>query len=269
MKKTWLITGVSRGLGLALARAALTSGDTVVGTVRDSDPGLPGLRVAKLDVRQPDSIEAVVREAGAVDILVNNAGFGLLGSIEDATDADIAQVFEVNLFGPMRLVRAVLPGMRQRGSGRIINVTSIAGRAPGAGSGVYSAAKAGLEGYSAALAQELSPLGIHVTAVAPGAFRTDFLSSHSIRKTATMSDAYSGTVGGMLEKFDAMHGKQVGDPDKAATAIMTLAASPTPPVHLLLGSDALTRARTKLDTIQSEIAEWSAVTVSTNFASPA
>jgi len=270
--KTWFITGISRGLGLALAQAALARGDTVIGTVRGAAPelerGTGTLHVLQLDMTDPAAIAPTVEQAfaltGRIDVIVNNAGYGLLGAIEQASDADVARLFEVDLFGPFRLIRAALPRLRAQGAGHIVNVTSIAGRAPGAGSGLYASAKYALEGLSAALAQEIAPLGIHVTAVAPGAFRTDFLSNRSIRKSG--ADASYAAVGRSSAAFDAMAGKQLGDPARAAAAILELTDSPNPPIHLLLGSDALRRAREKLDAVIEEVDRWEPVTLGTDFA---
>ncbi|MDR3509210.1 MAG: SDR family NAD(P)-dependent oxidoreductase, partial [Caulobacteraceae bacterium] len=250
--KTWFITGVSRGFGLALAQAALDRGDTVVGTVRGGAPALnlgqAALHILTLDMTDGAAIAAAVEQAfalagGRLDVLVNNAGYGLLGAAEDATDEEFEHLFAVDVQGPFRLIRAALPRLRAQGAGHIINITSIAGRAPGAGSALYASAKHALEGLSAALALELAPTGIKVTAVAPGAFRTDFLSAHSIRKSPAKAVGYETTVGKASQAFDAMAGQQLGDPARAAQALLTLADTPNPPVHLLLGTDALNRAR--------------------------
>lgn len=270
--KTWFITGISRGLGQALAQAAVAGGDCVYGTVRSGAPDItagPGaLEVMTLDVADPAAIEATVAaafdRAGRIDVIVNNAGYGLLGAIEQATDAELLRLFEVDVFAPFRIIRAALPRLRAQGGGHIVNITSIAGRAPGAGSGLYAAAKYALEGLSASLSQEVAPLGIKVTAVAPGAFRTDFLSAHSIRRSAPADAAYAGTVGRTGAALDAMAGRQIGDPDRAAQAILTAVRAETPPLHLLLGSDALARARAKLDAVIDEIDRWEAVTRSTD-----
>ena len=271
--RTWFITGVSRGLGRAIAQAALTEGDTVIGTVRDSAPDLtsgPGkLHVVKLDVTDGEAVETVVGQAfaraGTIDVIVNNAGYGLLGALEKATDAEARRLFEVDVFAPFRIIRAALPHLRAQRSGHIINVTSIAGRAPGAGSALYAAAKYALEGLSASLAQEVRPFGVKVTAVAPGAFRTDFLSSHSIRKSEGEDAAYAASVGRMMSGFDAMAGNQIGDPDRAAHAILDLVRAEQPPIHLLLGTDALRRAREKVDSVIEEMDRWEGVARSTDF----
>jgi NAD(P)-dependent dehydrogenase (short-subunit alcohol dehydrogenase family) len=272
--KTWFITGVSRGLGLALARAALARGDTVVGTVRSGAPDLiagPGvLHLLTLDLADAQAVPAAIEQAfaltGSIDVIVNNAGYGLLGAIETATDAETDRLFEVDFFAPFRLVRAALPRLRAQGRGHIVNVTSIAGRAPGAGSGLYAAAKFALEGLSASLAQEVAPVGIHVTAVAPGAFRTDFLSSHSIRKSGAAADDYDATVGKAGQAFEGMAGRQLGDPARAADAILAAVDAPSPPRQLLLGSDALRRARERLDVQIAEMDAWEAVTLATDHA---
>ncbi|HWT99399.1 MAG TPA: SDR family NAD(P)-dependent oxidoreductase [Terriglobales bacterium] len=275
--KTWFITGISRGLGLSLAQAAVAAGDTVIGTVRQGQPEIaagPGkLHVITLDLAAAGAAETAVAQAFGltqrIDVIVNNAGYGLLGTLEQATDSEVARLFAVDVFGPFQIIRAALPYLRAQGRGHIINITSIAGRAPGVGSALYSAAKAALEGLSAGLVHEVTPLGIKVTAVAPGAFRTDFLSTHSIRKSAVPGDAYAGSIGRSAAAFDAMAGKQLGDPDRAAQAILEIAAAENPPLHLLLGSDALRRGREKLDAVIDEIDRWEALTRSTDFAASA
>jgi len=271
--KTWFITGISRGLGLALAKAALANGDTVIGTTRGDQPdlqeGLGRLHVLPLDLTDSKNAGKVVLQAfslsGHIDVIVNNAGYGLLGAVENATDAELRRLFEVDVFGPFHVIRASLPFLRAQGSGHIINITSIAGRAPGPGAGLYSAAKFALEGLSASLAQEVAPLGIKVTAIAPGAFRTDFLSSHSIRKSDPEDKAYAASVGRMSSAFDSMAGKQIGDPDEAAKAILAIVETAEPPLQLLLGSDALRRTREKMDAMIDEMDRWEDVTRSTDF----
>ena len=271
--KTWLITGVSRGLGQALAQAALDRGDTVIGTVREGSPDLHAskgtLHVLSLEIGDAAAVEAAVGQAftlgGHIDVIVNNAGYGLLGAIEEATDAEVERLFEVNVFGPFRLIRAALPRLRAQGFGHIVNITSIAGRAPMASSGAYAAAKSAMEGLSQGLSQEVAPLGIKVTAVAPGGFRTDFLSNHSIRRSGSLAAVYADTVGKALSHLDAIAGRQIGDPARAAAAILTIVDADTPPLHLLLGSDALRRTREKIDAVIEEIDRWEDLTRSTDF----
>lgn len=274
MTTHWFITGISRGLGLSLAKAALARGDLVVGTVRGEAPPIdaaPGtLHVLTLDVTDGEAVASAVDEAfklagGRLDVLVNNAGYGLLGAVEDASDAEAQRLFATDVFGPFKVIRAALPRLRAQGGGRILNITSIAGRAPGAGSGLYAAAKFALEGLTAALQQEVGPMGVKLTAVAPGAFRTDFLSSHSIRYSAPRADGYDATVGKAGEAFSSMAGRQLGDPDRAAQALLAVADAPEPPLHLLLGSDALRRASAKLQATEAEMKAWEALTVSTDF----
>ncbi|MGN8019598.1 SDR family NAD(P)-dependent oxidoreductase [Phyllobacterium sp. 22229] len=270
----WFITGISRGLGKALAAAALAEGDTVIGTVRtgpfDLEHDRGTLHVLTVDLADGQAAAASITKAfamaGPIDVIVNNAGYGLLGALEKASDADVERLFSVDVFAPFRIIRAALPHLRAQGHGHIINITSIAGRAPTTGSAVYAAAKYALEGLSSALALEVAPLGIKVTAVAPGAFRTDFLSSHSIRKSDAEDAAYAETVGRSSAAFDSAAGRQQGNPDFAAQAIIALTRSGNPPLHLLLGSDALRRARSKLDQIADEIDAWEDITRSTDFA---
>ena len=281
-KKTWFITGVSRGLGKAMAEAALGRGDTVIGTVREDAPaietGTGALHLLKLDVADSAAVAPVVAQAfavtGRIDVLVNNAGYGLLGAIEAASDAEVEQLFEVNVFGPFRLIRAALPQLRAQGAGHIINITSIAGRAPMASSGLYAAAKSAMEGLSQSLSEEVAPFGLKVTAIAPGGFRTDFLDDHSIRRSTdshadaganAVTDAYADSVGKLLEHLDSTAGQQLGDPARGAAAILAVADAPNPPLHLLIGSDALRRGRAKVAALSQEMDRWEALTRSTDF----
>ena len=273
--KTWFITGIVRGLGRDLAQAALRCGDTVIGTTRDgAAPALTGsrgaLHVLRADLADTGVTERAVAEALAlserVDVIVNNAGYGLLGAAEAASDAEVARLFEVNVFAPFRLIRGFLPRLRDQGAGHVINITSIAGRAPMASSALYAAAKSKMEGLSHALAQEVAPLGVRVTAVAPGGFRTDFLTPHSIRRSGGMADIYGASVGKALDHLDAIAGRQLGDPRRAAEAILRLADSPEPPVHLLLGSDALRRTRERMAGDAAEMERWEETTRGTDFA---
>ena len=269
----WFITGISRGFGRALAEAALARGDLVIGTTRDGNPGIAAsrgtLHVLPLEVGDTAAVESTVAKvfelAGSLDVIVNNAGYGLLGAIENASDAEVARLFDVNVFGTFRVIRSALPKLREQGRGHIINITSIAGRAPMAGSGLYAATKSAVEALSQSLAQEVGPLGIKVTVVAPGAFRTDFLSEHSIRKSAPVSDGYANSVGRVLNYLAAIAGKQPGDPARAVEALLAVVDAEQPPLHLLLGSDALRRAREKLDALIEEMDRWEEVTRGTEF----
>jgi NAD(P)-dependent dehydrogenase (short-subunit alcohol dehydrogenase family) len=269
----WFITGISRGLGKALAEAALARGDLVVGTTRDGKhsltPSVGRLHVLPLEVGDGAAIESTVAKAfelaEGLDVIVNNAGYGLLGALENTSDEEAIRLFEVNVFGTFRVIRAALPTLRKQGRGHIINITSIAGRAPMPGSSLYSASKSAIEALSQSLAQEVQPFGIKVTVVAPGAFRTDFLSDRSIRKSAT-SDAYADSVGQSLKRLEDMAGRQQGDPAAAARALLTVVDAKQPPLHLLLGTDALRRAREKLETLTAELDRWEQLTRGTDFA---
>jgi len=274
MKRNWFITGISRGLGRALAEEVLARGDTVIGTVRTGQPEITqksgSLHILPLEISDASRVKATVEKAFAIadprlDVIVNNAGYGLLGAFEDATDAEVASLFNVDVFGPLSVIRAALPHLRAQGSGHIVNITSIAGRAPIAGSSIYAAAKFALEGFSLSLAQELAPLGIKITAVAPGSFRTDFLSEHSIRKSTAISAGYEESVGKVAKAFDSMAGRQLGDPARGAAAILNAVDADRPPLQLLLGSDALHRARNQLDEMIKEMDKWADVAQSTDF----
>ncbi|MGB9097649.1 oxidoreductase [Erwinia sp.] len=271
--KTWFITGVSRGLGEALAIAVLARGDTVIGTTRDKAPAFatdsPNFHWISLDVTEAAAIKSAVDQAfnltGKIDVLVNNAGYGLLGSVEEATEEEVAQLFDVNFHGTRRVTQAALPHLRQQRSGHIINITSIAGIAPNPGSGMYSASKFAVEGMSKGLAQEVAPLGIHVTLVEPGAFRTDFLSDHSLRRSPAKVADYAETAGAVVAKLDDFAGNQLGDPERAAEALIAVTNVTQPPLHLLLGSDALKRSEQMQAAFRHDVERWREVTLSTDF----
>jgi NAD(P)-dependent dehydrogenase (short-subunit alcohol dehydrogenase family) len=271
--KVWFITGVSRGFGKALAEAVLADGDIVIGTSRDGSSTIPdaggNLHLLPLEITDARAIGPTIERAialrGRLDVIVNNAGYGLLGSIEEANEDQVAHLFDVNFHGPRRIIQAVLPQLRRQKSGHIINITSIAGLAPGAGSGFYAAAKFAVEGLSQSLAQEVAPLGIKVTLVEPGAFRTDFLSDHSIRSTPARIDDYAPSVGAMLSRLESMAGKQIGDPVRGAKAVIEAVRATEPPLNLVLGSDALRRTRDRFERFGAEIERWASVSLSTDF----
>jgi NAD(P)-dependent dehydrogenase (short-subunit alcohol dehydrogenase family) len=271
--KVWFITGISRGFGKALAEALLSGGDVVIGTTRDGKAPIEDatgrLHTLTLDVTNGDAIKAVVAQAhglhGRIDVIVNNAGYGLLGSIEEAADDQIENLFSVNFHGTRRVVQAALPYLRKQRSGHIVNITSIAGLAPGAGSGFYAASKFAVEGLSQSLAQEVAPLGIKVTLVEPGAFRTDFLSEHSIRTRGVGVSDYEKTAGATMKALENMAGEQIGDPERAAAAIIEAVSSPEPPLHLVLGSDAFRRTIDKQTRFAAELERWKDVSLSTDF----
>jgi NAD(P)-dependent dehydrogenase (short-subunit alcohol dehydrogenase family) len=272
---TWLITGCSTGLGRALAEAVLAAGHNAVVTARDvaKITDLAGaaperaLAVA-LDVTRPEQVASAVRQAeerfGAVDVLVNNAGYGYRAAVEEGDDAEVRELFETHFFGTVAMIKAVLPGMRAQRSGAIVNISSIGATVTPVGSGYYSAAKAAIEGMSGSLRGELAPLGISVTIVEPGAFRTDF-AGRSLAQSATVIDDYAATAGQRRKENDTMHGTQAGDPAKAATAIIAAAEASEPPGFLLLGRDALALYRYVADQRANEIAKWEELTSGTDF----
>jgi NAD(P)-dependent dehydrogenase (short-subunit alcohol dehydrogenase family) len=273
--KTWLVTGVSSGFGRALAQAALSRGDRVVGTLRQEAQCAEFAALAPgrafgvvLDVRNHDDVQRVVGEiestVGPVDVLVNNAGYGYEGSIEEASMADVRAQFDVNVFGAISVIQAVLPFMRKRRAGRILNVTSMGGLMTFPGVGIYHGSKFALEGINETLAKEVAEFGIKVTAIEPGSFRTDWAGRSMQRGARTIAD-YDASFEPIREARAARSGKQPGDPLKAAQAILQVADAANPPVHLLLGSDALALVRAKLDGLKQEIDAWEHVTVGTDF----
>jgi NAD(P)-dependent dehydrogenase (short-subunit alcohol dehydrogenase family) len=272
---TWLITGCSSGLGRALAEAVIGAGHNAVVTARNvtsvadlSDAAPERVLAVALDVTKPEQVASAVQQAeqrfGGVDVLVNNAGYGYRSAVEEGDDADIRTLFETHFFGAVAMIKAVLPGMRGRRSGAIVNISSIGAQLAAVGSGYYAAAKAAIEGLSGALRGELAPLGISVTVVEPGAFRTDF-AGRSLAQSATVIDDYAATAGQRRKAHDTMHGNQPGDPAKAGAAIMAAVESAEPPAFLLLGTDALALYRYVADGRATEIANWEQLTTSTDF----
>jgi NAD(P)-dependent dehydrogenase (short-subunit alcohol dehydrogenase family) len=271
---TWLITGCSTGLGRALAEAVIGAGHNAVVTARDvakvtdlADTAAQRVLPVALDVTEPDQVAAAVQRAdegfGGIDVLVNNAGYGYRAAVEEGDDAEVRTLFETHFFGTVAMIKAVLPGMRSRRSGAIVNMSSIGATVNPVGSGYYSAAKAAIEGMSGALRGELAPLGISVTVVEPGAFRTDF-AGRSLVQSSTVIDDYATTAGQRRKENDTMDGNQAGDPTKAASAIIAAVESNDPPGFLLLGPDALALYRYVADARAEEIAKWEQVTACTN-----
>jgi NAD(P)-dependent dehydrogenase (short-subunit alcohol dehydrogenase family) len=271
---TWLITGCSSGLGRALADAVIGAGHNAVVTARNvtsvvdlSDASPERVFAVALDVTKPEQVASAVQQAeqrfGGVDVLVNNAGYGYRSAVEEGDDADIRTLFETHFFGTVAMIKAVLPGMRAHRSGAIVNISSIAVQLTPVGSSYYSAAKAAIEGISGALRGELAPLGISVTVVEPGAFRTDF-AGRSLVESATLIDDYAATAGQRRKEHDTMDGNQPGDPAKAGAAIIAAVESPEPPAFLLLGADALAAYRYVADGRAKEIASWEELTTSTD-----
>jgi NAD(P)-dependent dehydrogenase (short-subunit alcohol dehydrogenase family) len=273
--KVWLITGCSTGFGRALAEAVLKKGDYLLATAREPEQ-LRALidyypktaKAARLDVTRSQEIQAAVDAAietfGRIDVLVNNAGYGLIGALEEVSDIDLHQFFETNFFGALRLMQAVLPLMRQQGSGHIVNMSSTAGLVGFGGSSLYCGAKFALEGTSEALAKEVEPFGVKITLIEPGAFRTDF-NGRSLAATEHSIDAYASVSGVSLQWFKEMDGKQPGNPAKAAQAIIQAVESPHPPMRLALGTDAISLIQEKLEWVKTDLDAWQQVTVSTDY----
>jgi NAD(P)-dependent dehydrogenase (short-subunit alcohol dehydrogenase family) len=273
---TWLITGCSTGLGRALADAVIGAGHNAVVTARDvakvadlADTAPQRVLPAALDVTRPEQVASVVQQAqerfgSGINVLVNNAGYGYRAAVEEGDDAEVRTLFETHFFGTVAMIKAVLPGMRARHSGAIVNISSIAAQLTQVGSGYYSAAKAAVEGLSGSLRGELAPLGISVTVVEPGAFRTDF-AGRSLVQSATVIDDYAATAGKRRKENDTMDGNQGGDPARAGAAIITAVESSEPPGFLLLGPDALAGYRYIADARASEITKWEELTSGTNF----
>lgn len=264
---TWFITGGSRGLGLEIARAALNGGDSVVVAARDPRKLPDELRRhdrvlgVALDVTRSEDITAAVETAverfGRIDVLVNNAGRGLLGALEEITDAEARSLFDLNVFGLINVTRAVLPAMRTAGSGKIVNIGSRSGFEGEPGVSMYSASKFAVAGIGEALAVELEPFGIQSMVVEPGVFRTDFLDASSLSTAAARIPAYDGTPAhATLDWIDTANHTQLGDPVKGAALIYEVTSGDKLPGHLALGRDAIERQLVKIRGLQDDLAAW-------------
>jgi NAD(P)-dependent dehydrogenase (short-subunit alcohol dehydrogenase family) len=277
--KTWFITGASRGFGALIAKRALEVGDHVVATARnpqtivDALGSHPNLLALPLDVTNElearEAAATAVKRFGRIDVLLNNAGFGLLGAVEEATGEEVERLYRANVFGLLSVTRAVLPQMRRQRSGHMLNMSSVGGYHGSVGFGVYSSTKFAVEGLSEALAGELKPLGIKVTIIEPGYFRTDFLDSQSLVVSLTSIDDYTETAGSTRERAKSVNHKQPGDPIKLAAAIVDLAGNPEAPLRLPFGSDTVAAIEAKNAFAASELAKWRSVSVSTDFDAPA
>ncbi len=274
-QRVWFITGASTGFGRLLAEQVLAKGDKVVATARkpeqiaDLTHNHPEAALAlSLDVTDETAIEAAVdaaiRQFGRIDVLVNNAGYGLAGAIEEATQDEYMPVFETNVFGLISVTKAILPHLRKQRSGHIVNLSSVGGLIGSPGWGFYNASKFAVEGFSEALAAELSPLGIHVTIVEPGPFRTDFLGRSGVEAHQRIAD-YDQTAGKTRQYFHEQAGKQAGDPAKAASAIITAVEAANPPKHLLLGKIAYDRMTQRLVQWKQELETWRDLSLGADF----
>lgn len=273
-EKVWFITGASRGLGALVVRDALQRGDKVVAAARNPQQVIeaigdhPNLLAVKLDVtKEADAIAAVsqaVERFGRIDVLINNAGFGVLGAVEETSIEEAKRLFDTNVFGLLAVSRAVLPQMRKQRSGHVINISSLGGYAGYFGWGVYGSTKFAVEGISEAMSQELAPIGIRVTVVEPGFFRTDFLNDNSLISTVERIDDYADTVGKMRSLASELNHKQPGDPRKFAKAMLKLVDAENPPLRLPLGTDAIGRIEQKHSFVEGELAKWRALSESTD-----
>jgi NAD(P)-dependent dehydrogenase (short-subunit alcohol dehydrogenase family) len=274
MNKIWFVTGSSRGLGRTLVEAILAAGDKVIATARKPEElkdlsAMYGdrIRAVKLDVTSPAEVEQAVATAvetyGRIDVLVNNAGYGFLGAFEEMSDQEFKGQIDTNFWGVVNVTRAILPLLRQQGSGHIIQITSVGGRSAFPGLSGYHAAKFAVEGLSEALALEVKPLGLKVTIVEPGGFRTDWAGASMA--FAKPIEAYAPTIGFMREQLQLRNGNQPGDPGKAARAILKLVAMPEAPLRLPLGNDAMAVLRNGYQTSAEELERWAEITKSTDF----
>ncbi|RZS45221.1 short-subunit dehydrogenase [Herbihabitans rhizosphaerae] len=273
MSRVWFVTGANSGFGRAITEAAVRAGDIVVAAARRVE-ALDDLVAAhpdqvdpvRLDVTDPAAIDAVIADVlarhGRIDVLVNNAGRTHVGALEETTDAELRSLFEVHLFGPAALTRAVLPHMRERRSGAIVQLSSMGGQMSFAGFSAYSATKFALEGLSEGLADEVRPLGITVLIVEPGAFRTGLFGGGSF--SAELPE-YADTVGATRQMVQSNNGTQPGDPAKAAAAIITALDAERTPLRLPLGGDAVDAVLGHLDAVRTEVTEWEKVARTTQF----
>ncbi|AWM04462.1 SDR family NAD(P)-dependent oxidoreductase [Bradyrhizobium amphicarpaeae] len=274
MSKTWFISGSSRGLGRALTEAALAAGNRVVASARDTVPLEPllerfgeRLRLAKLDVTDDAAAQAAIGLAveayGDIDVVVNNAGYGELGSVEDTTLASFRQQIEVNLIGTIIVTKAAIPVLRRQRRGHIVQVSSVGGRIGAPARAAYSAAKWGIEGFSESLAREMALIGVHVTIVEPGGFRTGFAqTAHATGEGRTEYDAVVGAAVRMQRDYD---GRQPGDPAKAAAVLLEIVEMDRPPLRIALGSDAVNAISTTDRKRLEELESWRTLSVSTDY----
>lgn len=273
--RVWMVTGASRGIGARIVEAVLAQGDAVVATARNASAlqqrfgDHPALLAVPLDVtdeaQAARAVDAALARFGRIDVLVNNAGYGLLGAVEEASADEVRRLYETNVFGLLNVTRAVLPGMRARRSGHLINISSLGGYQSAAGFGLYCSTKFAVEGLTEALHAELAPLGIHATVVEPGYFRTDFLDAASLAVSPRVLDDYAASAGQVRVAATRINHNQPGDPERLAQALLALVASATPPLRLPLGTDTLHTIASKHAFVERETAEWQALAASTDF----
>ncbi|GEP51984.1 short-chain dehydrogenase/reductase [Flavobacterium noncentrifugens] len=276
-KKVWFITGASQGFGLILAKKLLEKGDFVAATSRrksdlerEISPKSNQFLPLEMNLTDENDVKKAIDETiaafGKIDNIINNAGYGLLGAVEELSDAEARQNFDVNVFGSLNVIRQALPHMRRQQSGHIFNIASIGGYLGDfPGFGIYCATKFAVVGFSEAMAIELKDFGINVTAVLPGYFRTNFLTSGSLSTPQNPLDDYKSTRESQELHQQQINNNQPGDPEKGAAAIIQIAGEKNPPVHLFLGSDAYGLAKTKAENVMNELEVWKSVTVNTDF----
>jgi len=276
-QKVWFVTGASKGLGLVLVQKLLKDGYKVAATSRSINDLISEVKVEDgnflplaVDITNEDSVQQAIEKTintfGQIDVLVNNAGYGMLGGLEETTDQEARDNFDVNVFGSLNVIRRALPYMREKQSGHILNISSIAGLSGGfPGFGIYCATKFAVNGFSEALHAEVKPFGIKVTIVEPGYFRTSFLSSASLVTPKNPIDAYQNVRDSQNAHQNQIHEQQPGDPEKAADVMIEISLSENPPLNLLLGEDAYNAAKAKIDYLQSDFESWKELTFSTAF----
>ena len=273
MARTWFITGATRGIGAAIAKAALAAGEQVVATARDPakftfEAPADRFLALPLDVtdgaQRSEAVRAALARFGGIDILVNNAGYGHLGLFEETEPGDAERQFATNVFGLFEMTRAVLPVMRRQKSGHIFNLSSIAGLRAGPGGSLYCASKHAVEAFSEALSQEVEALGLRVTLIEPGFFRTDFLDASSVRFGASRIEDYAALSEQVRSNYAARNRQQAGDPDKLAAAMLKLADTDKPPLRFAAGSDAVEMIDAKIGRLQAELEAWRALSVTTD-----
>lgn len=276
-QKIWFITGASKGFGFEIAGAALEAGDKVVATVRSNPSAVydafknhPDLFVVNMDVTMEkevrEAVDNAIQHFGKLDIIVNNAGYGIVGGIEEITDAEARKQYDTNVFGVLNVLRATLPFLRKQRSGHIMNVSSLFAFDPTIGWALYASTKNAVEGISKGLVKELAPFNIKVTAVEPGLFRTGFTGKDSYMVAQHVISDYEDTVVGRMRKSTgAFHGSQPGDPTKLAEVVVKLGHSDNPPLHLPIGSDAVNNYKTYKAKLENDVNEWMDEALSTDY----
>lgn len=275
MKKVWFITGASKGLGLALVKKLLAEGHSVAATSRSIDSLIQAVGASsslflplQVDLTSESSVQQAItlthQTFGKLDIILNNAGYGIGGSIEELSDAETRTSFDVNVFATLNVIRKAMPILRQQRFGHIINIASIAGFSANTGWAIYAASKFAVVGLSEVLAEDVRELGIKVTVLEPGAFRTSFLTEESLVFAQEQIADYQ-SIRDSHDKYRHMNGNQIGDPDRAAEVILSLTAMENPPVRLFMGSDAYKRATQKVGILQQELEEFKTISQSTDF----